>query len=123
MPVTVRCDAAHHSIGKLNNIAAVPVNMVVRNEAPAFQGASIGDVLRMNLQAGTMVDVDDMDMHVSGMSFTGASDMMIGQMVQIEPPSVLVSGTPPQLNTNHLRLMKTWMRPRLRRKSMPIHSL
>jgi hypothetical protein len=29
--------------------------------------------------------------------------------VQIEPNSALVSGTPPQLNTKHVRLMKTWM--------------
>ncbi len=84
-------------------------DMVIMNEAPAFQGASIGDVMRMNLQAGTMFDIDDMDMPVSGMSFAGASDMMVGQMVQIEPTSALVPGTPPQLNTNHLRLMKTWM--------------
>jgi hypothetical protein len=84
-------------------------DMVMMNEAPAFPGVSIGDVVRMNVQAGTMFDVDDMDMPVSGMSFAAAADMMIGQMVQIEPTSALVAGTPPQLNTNHLRLMKTWM--------------
>ena len=84
-------------------------DMVMMNEAPAFQGASIGDVLRMNIQVGTVFDIDDMDMPVSGMSFMAAADMMIGQMVQIEPTSSLVPGTPPQLNTNHLRLMKTWM--------------
>ncbi len=84
-------------------------DMVMMNEAPAFQGVSIGDVLRMNIQAGTMFDIDDMDMAVSGMSFAGAPDMMVGQMVQIEPTSALVPGTPPQLSTNHLRLMKTWM--------------
>jgi hypothetical protein len=55
------------------------------------------------------VDIDDMDMPVSGMIFMAAADMMIGQFVQIEPTSALVPGTPPQLNTNHLRLMKTWM--------------
>ena len=84
-------------------------DMVVMNEAPAFQGVNIGDVLRMNLQAGTAFDVDDMDMPVNGMSFAGASDLMIGQMVQIEPTSALVSGTPPQLNTGHVRLMKSWL--------------
>ena len=63
----------------------------------------------MNLQVGTNLDVDDMDMPVSGMSFAAASDMMVGQMVQVEPTSALVPGTPPQLNTNHLRLMKTWI--------------
>lgn len=84
-------------------------DMVITNEAPAFQGASVGDVVRMNVQVGTMFDIDDMDMPVSGMSFAAATDMMIGQMVQAEPTSALVPGTPPQLNTNHLRLMKTWM--------------
>lgn len=84
-------------------------DMVMMNEAPAFQGVSIGDVLRMNIQAGTMFDIDDMDMPVSGMTFAGASDMMVGQMVQTEPTSALVPGTPPQLSTSHLRLMKTWM--------------
>ena len=84
-------------------------DMIMMNEAPAFQGVSIGDVVRMNLQAGAMFDVDDMDLPVSGMSFAAASDMMVGQMVQIEPTSALVPGTPPQLNTTHVRLMKTWM--------------
>ncbi len=84
-------------------------DMVMMNEAPAFQGVGIGDIVRMNIQAGTMFDIDDTDMPVSGMSFAGAPDMMVGQMVQIEPTSVLVPGTPPQLNTNQLRLMKTWM--------------
>ncbi len=84
-------------------------DMVVMNEAPAFQGVNVGDVVRMNLQAGTMFDIDDMDLPVSGMSFANSSDMMVGQMVQIEPTSTLVSGTPPQLNTDHVRLMKTWV--------------
>jgi hypothetical protein len=56
-----------------------------------------------------MFDIGDTDLPVSGMSFAGSSDMMVGQVVQIEPTSALVSGTPPQLNTNHVRLMKTWM--------------
>ena len=84
-------------------------DMVMMNEAPAFQGVSIGDVVRMNVQVGTVFDIDDMDMPVAGMPFMTTGDMMIGQMVQIEPTSALVPGTPPQLNTNHLRLMKTWM--------------
>ncbi len=84
-------------------------DMVLMNEAPAFQGVNSGDVIRMNLQAGTMFDVDDIDMPVSGMSFAGAADLMVGQIVQIEPTSALVSGVPPQLNTTHMRLMKTWL--------------
>jgi len=84
-------------------------DMVLMNESPAFQGVNIGDVLRLNIQAGSMFDVDDTDLPISGMSFAGAPNMMIGQMVQIEPTSALIAGTPPQLNTDHLRLMKTWM--------------
>lgn len=84
-------------------------DMVMTNEAPALQGVNIGDVVRMNVQVGTMFDIDDMDLPVSGMSFAVATDTMVGQMVQIEPSSALVPGTPPQLSTNHLRLMKTWM--------------
>ena len=91
-------------------------DMVMTNEAPAFQGVNIGDIVRMNIQAGAMFDVDDMDMPVSGMSFAGNSGMMVGQMVQIEPSSALVAGTPPQLNTNHMRLMKTWMTAKIASK-------
>ncbi len=87
----------------------VQFDLVVMNEAPAFQGVNIGDVVRMNLQAGTMFDIDDTDMPVSGMSFAGVPDMIVGQVVQIEPSSTLVSGTPPQLNTSHVRLMKAWV--------------
>lgn len=84
-------------------------DIVMMNQAPAFQGVNIGDVVRMNVDVGTAFDIDDMDMPVSGMSFMVPADLMIGQMVQIEPTSALVPGTAPQLNTNHLRLMKTWM--------------
>jgi hypothetical protein len=91
----------------INN--ATQFDMVVMREAPSFQGVNMGDVVRMNLQAGSMFDMDDMDLPVSGMSFAGSSDLMVGQMVQIEPTSALVTGTPSQLNTNHVRLMKTWV--------------
>lgn len=99
--------------------SATQFDMVMMNEAPALQGVNIGDLVRMNLQVGTMFDVDDIDMPVNGMSFTGAPDMMIGQMVQVEPTSALVPGMLPQLNTNHLRLMKTWMTAKVASKIDP----
>lgn len=94
-------------------------DMVMMNQAPAFQGVNIGDVVRINVEVGTAFDIDDMDMPVSGMSFMVPADLMIGQMVQIEPTSALVPGTPPQLNTNHLRLMKTWMTAKVASKIDP----
>jgi len=84
-------------------------DMVMTNDAPAVQGLNLGSLVRVNMQAGGMFDVDDSDLPVSGMSFDGSSDMMVGQVVQIEPTSALASGTPPQLNTSHVRLMKAWM--------------
>jgi len=84
-------------------------DMVMTNDAPAFQGLNLGSLVRINMQAGGTFDVDDTDLPVSGMSFARSPDMMVGQVVQIEPSSALVSRTPPQLNTNHVRLMKTWM--------------
>ena len=89
--------------------SSTQLDMVMTNEAPAFQGLNLGSLVRINMQAGSMFDIDDSDLPVSGMTFAGSSDMMVGQVVQIEPTSALVSGTPPQLNTNHVRLMKTWM--------------
>ena len=83
-------------------------DMIVTNMAPAVQGVNIGDVVRMNLQAGASFDIDDHDMPVSGMSFAGASDLMVGQVVQMEPMSAPSTGTPPQVNVNHVRLMKAW---------------
>jgi hypothetical protein len=65
------------------------------------------------MQAGSMFDIDDTDLPVNGTSFAAPSDMMVGQVVQIEPTSSLVNGTPPQLNTTHVRLMKTWMTARV----------
>ncbi len=88
---------------------ATQMNMVTTNEAPAFQGLNLGSLVRVNMQAGCMFDIDDTDLPVSGMPFAGSSDMMVGQVVQIEPTSALNSGTPPQLDTNHVRLMKTWV--------------
>jgi hypothetical protein len=84
-------------------------DMVMTNDAPVFQGLNLGSLVRINMQAGSMFDIDDTDLPVSGMSFAASSDMMVGQVVQIETTASLVNGTPPQLNTNHVRLMKTWM--------------
>jgi hypothetical protein len=84
-------------------------DMVMTNDAPAFQGLNLGTLVRVNMQAGSMWDIDDTDLPISGMSFASSSDMIVGQVVQIEPTSTLVNGTPPQLNSNHIRLMKTWM--------------
>jgi len=92
-------------------------DMVVMKEAPTLQGVNIGDLVRMNMQAPSMFDIDDMDMPVSGTSFTGAPDMMVGQMVQIEPTSSLVPGTPPQLTTDHVRLMKAWVAAKVASKT------
>lgn len=89
--------------------SATQFDMVVMNEAPAFQGVNIGDVVRMNLQSGAIFNVDDTDLPVSGMSFNSSADMMIGQMVEIKPASALLSGTPPQLGTNTVHLMNTWI--------------
>jgi hypothetical protein len=94
-------------------------DMVITNEAPAFAGMNVGSLLRMNVQAGSVFDMDDMDMPVSGMSFTSPSDLMVGQVVQIEPTSELVNGTPPELNINNLRLMKTWMTAKVASKIDP----
>jgi hypothetical protein len=84
-------------------------DMVMTNNTPALQGRNLGSLVRINMQAGGMFDVDDADLPVNGMSFMDSPDMMVGQVVQVEPSSTLVSGTPPQLNTGHVRLMKTWM--------------
>jgi Domain of unknown function (DUF5666) len=84
-------------------------DMVMTNDAPAIQGLNFGELVRINMQAGGTFDVGDTELPISGMSFAGSSDMMVGQVVQIEPASGLVSGPPPQFNTKHVRLMKTWM--------------
>ena len=74
-------------------------DMVMTNEAPAFQGLNLGSLVRVNTEAGSMFDIDDTDLPVGGMSFPASSAMMVGQVVQIEPASALANGTPPQLNT------------------------
>lgn len=84
-------------------------DMVMTNDAPAFQGLNLGSLVRINMQAGGTLDVDDTELPVNGMPFAASSDMMVGQVVQIEPSSALVNGTPPQLSTNHVRLMKAWI--------------
>ncbi len=88
--------------------SATQADMIVTGMAPAVQGVNIGDWVRMDLQAGTSFDIDDRDMPVSGMSFAGAPDLMVGQVVQTEPMSVVSAGTPAQVNVDHMRLMKAW---------------
>jgi hypothetical protein len=69
----VRLESASSSVLEGMVVAmdnASQFDMVVMNEAPAFQGVNIGDVVRMNLQSGAMFAVDDTDLPVSGMRYS-----------------------------------------------------
>lgn len=90
----------------INN--ATQFDMVVMNEALSVPGISIGDMARVNMQAGTMFDVDDQSLPMSGMTFAGSADMAVGQMVRVEPMAAAVPGTPSQVTTNRVRLLCTF---------------
>lgn len=84
-------------------------DMVVMNEGLSVPGIGIGDVVRTNIQAGAMFDVDDQNLPISGMSFGSAADLAVGQMVRVEPMTAVVPGTPPQVGTNHVRLVNAFL--------------
>jgi hypothetical protein len=69
-------------------------DMVVMDEAPTFPGVNIGDVVRVNLQSRAALNINYTDLPVSGMSFRSSSDMIIGQMVEIEPTTALFAALP-----------------------------
>jgi hypothetical protein len=81
--------------------------MVVLDEEPIVTGISVGDSVLVNiaLPAGFSVDTDGLT--VSGFTFASASDLLVGQEIQVQVTTVVLNPSPPpaqQVNTSRVRL-------------------
>lgn len=82
--------------------------MVVLDEQPNITNINVGNALTVNvLQSATFsVQRGDSDqLSISGLSFSGFSDLVVGQFIQIKPRSTPI-GTPPAVDTDSVRLKK-----------------
>lgn len=83
--------------------------VVVLHEMPNISNVSVGNLLTVNLLLNTKFsiqkgDIDRLD--TMGLNFAAASDLLVGQFVQIRPAAP-ISGTPPAVDTDRVRLKRS----------------
>src|SRR5215469_8313996 len=85
-------------------------HMVVYNEEPALGGVSEGSPVVVTIASNAMFQVgseelgEDGGFSVSGLTFAGPSDLLVGQNVQIHPASVSTGGGATTITTDLVRL-------------------
>lgn len=82
--------------------------MVVLEEQPNINNVNVGNALTVNVLSSATFSVqkgDSDQLNISGLSFSGMSDLVVGQMIQIKPRST-PTGTPPAIDTDSVRLKK-----------------
>lgn len=92
------------TIVKLNGVTSF--DMVLLDESMPVAGLSVGNVITVNLLSGTNFKVDAGGLPVGGLNFSGATDLMVGQSVEIERKST-PTGTPPAIDTDKVKLKKS----------------
>jgi hypothetical protein len=105
--ITLQSDVQHGLLeGVITSIPdSAQFEIVLLNEAPNVVGVAVGNHVRVNLASMTTLVVDSDDLPVSGLSFSTASDLLVGQHVRIRLLS-RPSGTPPAVDTDRITLIK-----------------
>ncbi|MCL4523738.1 MAG: DUF5666 domain-containing protein [Acidobacteria bacterium] len=93
------------TIVKLNGVTSF--DMVLMHESSDVAGIAPGNVVTINLLSGWQPKIDDDGLPVGGLSFSGASDLMVGQSVEIERKSTPTATQPPVIDTNQVKLKKS----------------
>jgi hypothetical protein len=97
-------DAEGEIEGVITNVGTNQFQMVILDEDPVLTVASTGNALTVNVLAGAVFNIDQQGLPLpSGAAFTGVSNLMVGQHVQIRPKSA-PSGTPLAVSTDRVRL-------------------
>ncbi len=92
------------TIVKLNGLTSF--DMVLMHESTDVAGIAPGNVVTINLLSGTQFRVDAGNLPVGGLNFIAATDLMVGQSVEIERKTT-PTGTPPAMNTDKVKLKKS----------------
>jgi hypothetical protein len=80
--------------------------IVVLDEKPIINNLTVGNKLTVNLVLNTKFSIQKGDsdgVDIMGLNFAAASDLLVGQFVQIKPAGP-VSGMPPAVDTDRVRL-------------------
>jgi len=91
-------------------LVALPGNpptpmIVVQNEVPAVTNVAVGDVVNVTLQNPTAFQVDADGLPIpGGLSFASASDLLVGQEIQVRVSGGLSAGPPISFSTNRVSL-------------------
>jgi hypothetical protein len=89
------------------NAANNQFQVVVEHEEPAIQGVSVGNSVTISINAGAQYSVDSDDLSgaiPSGVSFTSASDLLVGQEVKVRALIVSSSTTGTTATTDRVKL-------------------
>lgn len=78
-------------------------DIVLLHQVPPAAGLELGDVVRINLPPSSTVQAVDTDLTGTGLLFSAASDLLMGQVVTVRAQSA-PSGTPVAVTTDRVRL-------------------
>lgn len=80
-------------------------SIVVENEVPTVTGVAVGNLVNVTLQNPTTFQVDADGLTIpGGLSFASASDLLIGQEVQVRVSGAIIAGPPISFPTNRVSL-------------------
>ncbi len=91
-------------ITKINGPAQF--EMVLVEEAANVAGVDVGQLVVVDLQLSTQFKIDNDNLTVNNADFDAASDLLVGQSVEIERKST-PTGTPPAISTDRVKLKGT----------------
>ena len=80
--------------------------MVLVEEAANVAGVDVGQLVVIDLQLATQFRIDNDNLTVNNADFDAASDLFVGQTVEIERKST-PAGTPPAISTDRVKLKGT----------------
>ncbi|HEV8383488.1 MAG TPA: DUF5666 domain-containing protein, partial [Candidatus Acidoferrales bacterium] len=97
------------------NITPAGFDMVLVDEFPDIAGVDVGNLVHINF-VGFSFRVDAENLPVGGLSFSSATDLMVGQRVEVKRQGSVSAGTPPAIDANRVTLKKTTFTAQVKQK-------
>ncbi len=97
------------------NITPAGFDMVLVDEFPDIAGVDVGNLVHINF-VGFSFQVDSENLNVSGLSFSSATDLMVGQRVEVKRQGSVSAGTPPTIDGSRVTLKKATFTARVKQK-------
>lgn len=97
------------------NISPAGFDMVLVEELPDVSGVDVGNAVHVNLVTVSF-RVDAGDLTVGSLSFASASDLMVGQRVEVKRQGNVTAGTPPTIDASRVTLKKATLTAHVKQK-------